>query len=63
MPRHFPACEGFIEGLYLPQLAWDVLHREGIQTPISLGLWLAILSTSTASDPLRRGSSDKNLTV
>jgi hypothetical protein len=32
MPRHFPPCEGFIEGLYLPQLAWDVLHREGIQT-------------------------------
>ncbi len=32
MPRHFPSCEGFIEGLYLPQLAWDVLHREGIQT-------------------------------
>ena len=32
MPRHFPPCEGSIEGLDLPQLAWDVLHREGIQT-------------------------------
>jgi hypothetical protein len=32
MPRHFPPCKGPIEGLDLPQLAWDVLHREGIQT-------------------------------
>ncbi|WP_262269997.1 hypothetical protein [Microvirga yunnanensis] len=32
MPRHFPTCEGPIEGLYLPQLAWDVFQRENIQT-------------------------------
>ncbi len=32
MPRHFETCEGTIEGLYLPRLAWDVLHRENIQT-------------------------------
>ena len=32
MPRHFGTCEGPIEGLYLPQLAWDVFHRENIQT-------------------------------
>jgi hypothetical protein len=28
----YETCEGTIEGLYLPQLAWDVLHRENIQT-------------------------------
>ncbi|WP_114948187.1 hypothetical protein [Microvirga calopogonii] len=32
MPRHYQACEGPIDGLYLPQLAWDVFHRENIQT-------------------------------
>ena len=32
MPRHFGTREGPIEGLYLPQLAWDVFHRENIQT-------------------------------
>jgi hypothetical protein len=32
MPRHFQPCEGPIEGLYVPQLAWDVFHRENIQT-------------------------------
>ena len=32
MPRHFPPCKGPIETLDLPQLAWDVLHREGIQS-------------------------------
>jgi hypothetical protein len=32
MPRHFEPSEGLIEGLYLPQLAWDVFHRENIQT-------------------------------
>ena len=32
MPRHLPTCEGPIEGLYLPQLAWDVFARENIQT-------------------------------
>jgi hypothetical protein len=32
MPRHFETCEGPLEGLYLPRLAWDVLHRENIQT-------------------------------
>jgi hypothetical protein len=32
MPRHFQPCAGPIEGLYLPQLAWDVFHRENIQT-------------------------------
>ena len=32
MPRHFVTREGSIEGLYLPQLAWDVFHRENIQT-------------------------------
>ena len=32
MPRHFQSCAGPIEGLYLPQLAWDVFHRENIQT-------------------------------
>ena len=28
MPRHFETCQGSLEGLYLPQLAWDVLHHE-----------------------------------
>lgn len=32
MPRHFPPCKGPIKGLHLPQLAWDVFRREGIQT-------------------------------
>jgi hypothetical protein len=32
MPRHFQPCEGPIEGLHVPQLAWDVFHRENIQT-------------------------------
>lgn len=32
MPRHFEPSEGFIEGLYLPRLTWDVLDRENIQT-------------------------------
>jgi hypothetical protein len=32
MPGHFEPSEGLIEGLYLPQLAWDVFHREYIQT-------------------------------
>lgn len=32
MPRHYEACGGPIEGLYLPRLAWDVFHRENIQT-------------------------------
>ena len=29
---HYETCEGPIEGLYLPCLAWDVLRRENIQT-------------------------------
>src|SRR5690349_13701981 len=32
MPRHSQTCEGPIEGLYLPRLAWDVFQRENIQT-------------------------------
>jgi hypothetical protein len=32
MPRHFQTCKGPIEGLYLPQLTWDVFHRENIRT-------------------------------
>ena len=32
MPRHFQPCRGPIEGLHVPQLAWDVFHRENIQT-------------------------------
>ncbi|WP_262027086.1 hypothetical protein [Microvirga sp. Mcv34] len=32
MPRHFEPYAGPIEGLYLPQLAWDVFLRENIQT-------------------------------
>jgi len=32
MPRHFAICDGPIEGLYLPRLAWDVFVRENIQT-------------------------------
>ncbi|WP_262027073.1 hypothetical protein [Microvirga sp. Mcv34] len=32
MPRHSQTCTGPIADLYLPQLAWDVFHRENIQT-------------------------------
>jgi hypothetical protein len=32
MTRHYETCEGTIEGLFLPRLAWDVLHRENIRT-------------------------------
>jgi Holliday junction resolvasome RuvABC DNA-binding subunit len=32
MSHHYETCEGILEGLYLPCLAWDVLRREDIQT-------------------------------
>jgi hypothetical protein len=32
MSYQYETCEGPLEGLYLPCLAWDVLRREGIQT-------------------------------
>ena len=32
MSYQYETCEGTLEGLYLPQLAWDVFHRENIQT-------------------------------
>lgn len=32
MPRHSQTCEGPIEGLYLPRLAWNVFQRENIHT-------------------------------
>jgi hypothetical protein len=30
--EHYETCEGPIEGLFLPRLAWDVLRRENIRT-------------------------------
>ena len=32
MPRFYDTCAGPIGGLYLPRVAWDMLHREKIQT-------------------------------
>lgn len=32
MSHPYQTCEGTIEGLYLPQLAWEVLQRERIET-------------------------------
>jgi hypothetical protein len=32
MTHSYETCEGPIEGLYLPPLAWEVLHRENIGT-------------------------------
>jgi hypothetical protein len=32
MPHFYDTCEGPIEGLYLPPIAWEVLQRENIQT-------------------------------
>ena len=32
MSYQYETCEGILEGLYLPCLAWDVLPREDIQT-------------------------------
>ena len=32
MPHFYDTCEGPIEGLYLPPVAWEVLRRENIQT-------------------------------
>jgi hypothetical protein len=32
MSYQYETCEGTLEGLYLPCLAWDVLRREDIQT-------------------------------
>ena len=32
MSYPYETCEGILEGLYLPCLAWDVLRREDIQT-------------------------------
>jgi hypothetical protein len=32
MPHFYDTCEGPIEGLYLPPIAWEVLKRENIQT-------------------------------
>jgi hypothetical protein len=32
MPHIYDTCSGSIRGLYLPPGAWDVLHRENIQT-------------------------------
>jgi hypothetical protein len=36
MPGHFEPCAGPIEGLYMPQLAWDVFLRQNIQTVAQL---------------------------
>jgi hypothetical protein len=30
MSHHSETCAGTIEGLYLPRLAWEVLHQESI---------------------------------
>jgi hypothetical protein len=30
--EYYETCEGLIEGVFLPRLAWDVLHRENIRT-------------------------------
>jgi hypothetical protein len=35
MSYQYEACEGTLEGLYLPCLAWAVLRREDIQTRAS----------------------------
>ena len=32
MPHFHDTCAGPIEGLYLPLIAWDVLHKENIRT-------------------------------
>ncbi len=32
MPHFYDTCSGPIRGLYLPVGAWDVLHRENIET-------------------------------
>ncbi|WP_201862737.1 hypothetical protein [Microvirga soli] len=32
MPHVYDTCPGYIEGLYLPPIAWEVLRRENIQT-------------------------------
>jgi Holliday junction resolvasome RuvABC DNA-binding subunit len=32
MFQPYETCTGTLEGLYLPCLAWEVLHREDIQT-------------------------------
>ena len=32
MSHHYETCEGTIQGLYLPGLAWEALHRENIRT-------------------------------
>jgi hypothetical protein len=32
MPRFYDTCVGPIGGLYLPPVAWDMLHREKIHT-------------------------------
>jgi hypothetical protein len=32
MTRHYETCEGPLEEVFLPRLAWDVLHRENIRT-------------------------------
>jgi hypothetical protein len=32
MPHFYDTCAGPIEGLYLPPIAWDVLHKENIET-------------------------------
>ncbi|MEE1654576.1 hypothetical protein VB618_00085 [Microvirga sp. CF3062] len=32
MPHFYDTCAGSIPGLYLPLVAWDVLHREHIET-------------------------------
>jgi hypothetical protein len=32
MPQFYSTCAGPIEGLYLPPIAWQVLHREDIGT-------------------------------
>ena len=32
MSYQYETCEGTLEGLYLPCLAWSVLRREDIQT-------------------------------
>jgi hypothetical protein len=32
MPHFYDTCAGPIPGLYLPPVAWSVLHRENIRT-------------------------------
>ena len=63
MSHHSETYAGTIEGLYLPWLAWEMLHRESIGSLASSGLLLVSLSSSPALGPKRRMLSDENSTV